>query len=129
MNPIFDFFLSSYENKETFIILLEVIVFIFGVLSVWFAKKENIFWLDHLYVRPDAQDFGVGLRLLDHVKTQGPHGFQLWCFQANAGARRFYERQGLTLAKMTDGSDNEEKLPDALYLWHGEKTPGKDDKR
>lgn len=93
-----------------------------------YAKKKNIFWLNHLYVRPDAQDFSVGSLLLDHVKTQGPHGFQLWCFQANEGARRFYERQGLTLAKLTDGSDNEEKLPDALYVWHGEKTPGKDDK-
>ncbi|MBI1260318.1 MAG: GNAT family N-acetyltransferase [Rhizobiales bacterium] len=84
-----------------------------------YAKNDGIFWLNHLYVRPDAQDFGAGHLLLDHVKTQGPHGFRLWCFQANEGARRFYERHGLVLAEMTDGSDNEEKLPDALYVWQG----------
>lgn len=42
MNPIFDFFLDSYQGKETYIIVLEAIVFIAGILSVWYAKKENI---------------------------------------------------------------------------------------
>jgi len=42
MNPISDFFIDPYRNKETYIIILEVIVFVFGILSVWFAKKENI---------------------------------------------------------------------------------------
>jgi len=42
MNPIFDFFLDAYRGKETFIIALEAIVFVFGILSVWFAKKENV---------------------------------------------------------------------------------------
>ncbi len=42
MNPISDFFLDSYRTKETYIIVLEAIVFVFGILSVWFAKKENI---------------------------------------------------------------------------------------
>ena len=42
MNPIFDFFLDAYKGKEAAIILLEAIVFVAGILSVWFAKKENI---------------------------------------------------------------------------------------
>ena len=42
MNHIFDFFLDPYREKETFIIVIEAIVFISGILSVWFAKKENI---------------------------------------------------------------------------------------
>ncbi|MFS4468753.1 nicotinamide riboside transporter PnuC [Maribacter sp. 2210JD10-5] len=42
MSPIFDFFLDGYRNKETFIIVLEAIVFFFGSASVWFAKRENI---------------------------------------------------------------------------------------
>jgi len=42
MNPIFDFFLDAYRDKDTYIIVLEAIVFITGILSVWFAKKENI---------------------------------------------------------------------------------------
>lgn len=42
MNPISEFFIDPYRNKETYIIVLEAIVFVFGILSVWFAKKENI---------------------------------------------------------------------------------------
>lgn len=42
MNPIFDFFLDTYKGKETYIITLEAVVFVAGILSVWFAKKENI---------------------------------------------------------------------------------------
>lgn len=42
MSQIFDFFLSSYQGKETQIIVLEAIVLVTGILSVWYAKKENI---------------------------------------------------------------------------------------
>ncbi|WP_175416279.1 nicotinamide riboside transporter PnuC [Aggregatimonas sangjinii] len=42
MNPIFDFFLDAYREKETYVIVLEAIVFVMGILSVWYAKKENI---------------------------------------------------------------------------------------
>ena len=39
---MFDFFLNSYKNASTLQIFLEAIAFVFGILSVWFAKKENI---------------------------------------------------------------------------------------
>ncbi len=42
MNHIFDFFLDTYRGKETYVIILEAIVFVMGILSVWFAKRENI---------------------------------------------------------------------------------------
>jgi nicotinamide mononucleotide transporter len=42
MNHIFDFFLASYRDKPTFIITIEAVIFIFGIVSVWYAKKENI---------------------------------------------------------------------------------------
>ena len=42
MNLFFDFFLEAYQGKETYVIVLEVIVLVTGVLSVWYAKKENI---------------------------------------------------------------------------------------
>jgi nicotinamide mononucleotide transporter len=42
MSQIFEFFLDTYQGKETYIIILESIVMVAGILSVWYAKKENI---------------------------------------------------------------------------------------
>ena len=42
MNSIIDFFLEPYKNATTFDISLEVIAAFFGILSVWYAKKEKI---------------------------------------------------------------------------------------
>jgi GNAT superfamily N-acetyltransferase len=73
-------------------------------------------WIDQLYVVPDAQGQGIGTSLLEIA--QGSHGLlQLWTFQRNGRARRFYEARGFHLVRETDGSRNEEKEPDALYLW------------
>ncbi|WP_311932238.1 GNAT family N-acetyltransferase [Microbispora sp. H11081] len=73
--------------------------------------------LDHLYVAPGAQNGGVGSALLGHAKRARPHGLDLYVFQRNTGARRFYERHGFTLVAEGDGSGNEENLPDARYRW------------
>ena len=37
-----DFFLDAYKNTSTLHVILEFLVFVFGILSVWYAKKENI---------------------------------------------------------------------------------------
>lgn len=37
-----DFFLEAYKNATTLDIVLEAIVFVFGIMSVYYAKKENI---------------------------------------------------------------------------------------
>lgn len=42
MNDIIDFFIDAYRESPTYIIVLEFIAFVFGILSVWFAKKANI---------------------------------------------------------------------------------------
>jgi GNAT superfamily N-acetyltransferase len=73
--------------------------------------------LEHLYVRPDLQRSGLGAALLDHAKARRPDGLRLWVFQRNEDARRFYERQGFRLVRLTDGAANMEKEPDALYEW------------
>lgn len=73
-------------------------------------------WLHHLYVAPPAHNAGAGSLLLAKAKAELPQGFSLWTFQANLGARRFYERHGLTETRRTDGG-NEENLPDILYEW------------
>ncbi|EIA09350.1 nicotinamide riboside transporter PnuC [Flavobacterium frigoris] len=37
-----DFFLNAYSNVSMTHIVLEFIVFVFGILSVWYARQENI---------------------------------------------------------------------------------------
>lgn len=73
-------------------------------------------WIDHLYVLPSAQGAGIGTALLDIAKAAHPT-LNLWTFQRNVRARNFYERRGFALIELTDGAQNEEKEPDALYRW------------
>ncbi len=42
MNELIDFFLDAYRNTSSTLIVLEAIAFVFGIASVWYAKKENI---------------------------------------------------------------------------------------
>lgn len=42
MNPIFDFFLGPYEDREFSLIILEATAFFFGIASVIYAKREDI---------------------------------------------------------------------------------------
>lgn len=42
MNELFDFFLAAYQQASTIDIILEAIAFVFGIASVWYAKKEDI---------------------------------------------------------------------------------------
>ncbi len=95
-------------------------------LETWAAERDGKVvgfaaiepgWLDHLYVHPSRFNTGTGDKLFAHVTAQHPQGFQFWVFQQNTGARRFYERHGSALVRLTDGADNEEKVPDALYVW------------
>ncbi|HEU0135653.1 MAG TPA: nicotinamide riboside transporter PnuC [Flavobacterium sp.] len=37
-----EFFLDAYRNKPILDIVLESIAFFFGIISVWYAKKENV---------------------------------------------------------------------------------------
>jgi GNAT superfamily N-acetyltransferase len=73
-------------------------------------------WVDQLYVDPPWFGRGVGSRLLTFAKRQRPKGLELWTFESNHSARRFYERHGFTVVDSTDG-DNEEAEPDLRYRW------------
>jgi nicotinamide mononucleotide transporter len=42
MEPIIDFFTGPYKNTPLIFIILEFTAAALGILSVWFAKKENI---------------------------------------------------------------------------------------
>jgi len=72
--------------------------------------------LEKLYVEPAEQNRGVGSALLDKAKEVRPDELYLWVFQKNP-ARRLYERHGFRLVKLTEGADNMEREPDALYRW------------
>ena len=76
--------------------------------------------LMYLYLDVGWTGRGIGSRLLDHAKERMPRGFSLWTFQANEGARRFYERHGLRAAEFGDGSANEEGVADVRYEWQPE---------
>ena len=73
-------------------------------------------WIEQLYVLPEAQRRGVGTALLEVAKRASDR-LQLWTFQRNGQARRFYQAHGFAAVEQTDGAGNEEKEPDARYLW------------
>ena len=73
-------------------------------------------WVEHLKVHPDYQRRGVGAFLLEKAMAEN-ESLRLWVFQKNQGAIRFYERFNFKLIRKTDGSENEEREPDALYEW------------
>ena len=60
---------------------------------------------------------GIGQRLLDKMLAEAAAGgvLRLWTFQRNAGARRFYERNGFVAVEFTDGNGNEQREPDVRY--------------
>jgi putative acetyltransferase len=85
-----------------------------AVLHGFCAFREG--WVDQLYVEPALHRRGLGARLLAQAKAAHPR-LQLWVFQRNLPAIAFYEAQGFRLVRRTDGRDNEEREPDALYAW------------
>jgi GNAT superfamily N-acetyltransferase len=104
-----NFFRHVVRDLETFAAIR------YGEITGFAALRGD--WLDHLYVHPSRFSTLTGTKLFEEVRFQRPNGLQFWVFQQNIGARRFYERHGCALARLTDGQANEEKVPDALYVW------------
>ena len=73
--------------------------------------------VDQLYVSPGRTGRGVGSRFVRLAQARRPAGLELWTFQVNDGARRFYERHGFRAVELTDGAGNEERQPDVRYVW------------
>jgi ribosomal protein S18 acetylase RimI-like enzyme len=84
-----------------------------GIVALLVLHKG---WVMDLHVDPELTGRGLGSRLIDLAKERQPDVLDLWTFQSNAGARRFYERHGFVVVAMTDG-DNEEHEPDVHYRW------------
>lgn len=83
------------------------------------ATDNGVGWIEQLYAAPGHTGHGLGSQLLRRALAElhadGVGTVRLWCFQANTGARRFYERHGFVAVAFTDGRDNEEGCPDVLY--------------
>ncbi|MEJ6004905.1 GNAT family N-acetyltransferase [Paucibacter sp. AS339] len=87
--------------------------------------SDAVLWVDQLYVRPDSVGQGFGAALLRQALAGARGRVRLYTFQANTGARRFYERFGFVPIELTDGEANEEKCPDVLYeLWMDDRCVG-----
>jgi hypothetical protein len=54
---------------------------------------------------------------MELAKQRRPAGLDLYTFQVNGGARRFYERHGFVGIALGDGSGNDEGQPDVRYAW------------
>jgi GNAT superfamily N-acetyltransferase len=99
---------------------------LFGEQEVWVAEAEGGVvgfmvlgrpdWLEHLYIDEAATGAGLGSRFVELAMAELPGQIQLWTFQSNTGAQRFYVRHGFVPVQWTDG-DNEERSPDVRLVF------------
>jgi GNAT superfamily N-acetyltransferase len=73
--------------------------------------------IEQLYLHPSWRGRGLGDRFIELAKSRSPQGLELWTFQVNEPAMRFYTRHGFREMDRTDGSANEEREPDVRYAW------------
>lgn len=80
--------------------------------------------LDHLYINVEYQGLGLGSQLLNEAKARSSNGIELFTFQTNSQAQRFYERHGFFeiahgYAKLEDNpwASSKEELADVRYRW------------
>ena len=86
-------------------------------LMVLDQGSGGIGWIEQLYLDPAWVGRGLGRRFLEIARRTFPDGLQLWTFEANRAAQRFYEREGFVAVERTDGRSNEERSPDVRFAW------------
>ena len=74
-------------------------------------------WIEQLYIDPSWMGRGLGEQFIGRAQQMCPDDLQLWTFQVNEPARRFYARHGFIEVERTDGRANEERAPDARLRW------------
>jgi ribosomal protein S18 acetylase RimI-like enzyme len=82
---------------------------------VGFIARDQAY-VHALYVAETMRGQGVGSALLRNAKAGSDH-LDLWTFQANLHAQKFYLGAGFSETERTDGQGNDEKLPDIRYQW------------
>lgn len=88
---------------------------IVGMMAL--TRTPTAGWIDQLYLHPHVVGQGIGSQFVAQAKAALGSPIRLYTFQANAGARQFYERHGFQAIEFGDGSQNEENCPDVLYEW------------
>jgi nicotinamide mononucleotide transporter len=96
-----DFFLDQYKNATSLQIMLESMAFVTGVLSVWFAKKENILvfptgiisTIITVYLLYQAQYYG-DMTMNFYYTIMSFYGWYCWLAKKN--------QPDLTVSKTTD---------------------------
>ncbi|URK87214.1 GNAT family N-acetyltransferase [Rhizobium sp. RCAM05350] len=81
-----------------------------------FMALSNDAYVTALYANRAHRRAGLGKSLIDHAKTLFPDQLNLWTFDENKEAQRFYNREKFIEVRRTNG-DNEENLPDILFQW------------
>ena len=78
------------------------------------ARRDD--WIDALYLSAARRGMGIGTALLRSAMSVRPR-LELWAFQANVPARKFYAAHGFVEDRFTDGAGNDENLPDVHMTW------------
>ncbi len=90
------------RNKQMRGLRLLIVSLLFTVST---AEGGPACWLEDMMVRPDQRGAGLGSRLLqqavNYARTHGFHRITLLTDRGNAGALRFYGRQGFLESEMT----------------------------
>ncbi|CUH78135.1 GNAT family N-acetyltransferase [Tropicibacter naphthalenivorans] len=90
------------------------------IVSGFIALEDG--YIHGLFLRDDAQGAGLGVVLLNHAKELH-ETLDLWAFQSNRRARKFYEREGFVEIERGIGKTNDEGLSDIHYRWTRPKAP------
>ena len=104
-------YVANRMLKEWTVTVAEDETGIVSFLGLWDQE------VGHCYTRPDRIGQGAGTQLMQMAQASGVAALELSSFQANTRPRRFYEARGFHAVRFTDGSDNEERMPDVRYRW------------
>lgn len=85
-----------------------------GQVCGFLARNGTV--IQSLYVSKNAQNQGFGARLLQEAFDAADR-LELWTFEANKGAQRFYLRHGFKDVERTNGAGNDAGLPDIRFVW------------
>lgn len=103
---------ANYRDR-VFLNRIVTVAEIRGTVAGYLALDRDSDEITALFVGPRGQ--GVGAALVSAAK-QARDQLSLWTFQANAGARRFYAREGFHEVERSAG-ENDENLPDIRFQW------------